>query len=388
MAHLPRYLALLSLLLAVGFVYPVAARTRAAGQEPQTDSLDQAILAEMEKHGIPGLSLAVLQDGKIVRAQGYGVGEKGAKDAVTPATLFQAGSVSKPVSAFGALRLVQQGRLSLDEDVNRYLTSWKVPENDFTKQKPVTLRGILSHTAGLTVSGFAGYEVGGPVPTLVQVLNGEKPANSDPIRVDIVPGSQWRYSGGGYTVMQQLVIDVTGKPFPQFMHETVLRPLGMNESTYEQPLPPALAKRTATGTSPGGKLVKGRWHVYPEMAAAGLWTTSSDLLRFAGGVENAYAGKPDAILSQSLAREMLTKQKDSFGLGVALQGSGPSLRFMHSGRDEGFDTLLMAYASKGLGTAIMINANDDSGAVIRILDQIAREYRWPDYQPLEKNQAG
>src|SRR5262249_3880498 len=182
---------------------------------------------ETAKSGIPGLSVAVLQDGKIVRSQGYGVTEKDAKGAVTADTLFQAGSVSKPVSAFGALRTVQKGRLSLDEDVNRTLTRWKVPENDFTKQKPVTLRGILTHTAGLTVHGFAGYEVGGPVPTLVQVLNGEKPANSDPIRVDLLPGIEWRYSGGGYTVMQQLLIDVTGKPFPEFMHETVLHPLGV-----------------------------------------------------------------------------------------------------------------------------------------------------------------
>jgi CubicO group peptidase (beta-lactamase class C family) len=385
MTHPLRYPTMLALLVAVGYVYPSAARTHDAGRKTPMESLDQAVLDEMAKHGIPGLSLAVLQDGKIVRAQGYGVAEKDAEGPVTPATLFQAGSVSKPVSAFGALRLVQQGRLSLDEDVNRTLTSWKVPQNDFTKQQPVTLRGILSHTAGLTVHGFAGYEVGGPVPTLVQVLNGEKPANSGPIRVDILPGSKWRYSGGGYTVMQQLLIDVTGKPFPQFMQETVLRPLGMKESTFEQPIPPALAKRTASGTYPGGKPVQGRWHVYPEMAAAGLWTTPSDLLRFALGVQNAYTAKPDAILSQSLARQMLTDQKDHFGLGLGLQGAGPSLRFAHGGRDEGFDTLLVGYASKGLGAAIMINANDNSGASARILDQIARLYRWPDYQPVVKN---
>lgn len=385
MTRLHRCFAVLLLLLTAGVICPVNAGTHVAGGQGRPDGLDQAILAEMAKCGIPGLSLAVLQEGKIVRAQGYGAVEKGVEGAVRPDTLFQAASISKPVSAFGALRLVQEGRLTLDEDVNRRLASWKVPENDFTKRQPVTLREILSHTAGTTVHGFAGYEAGGPVPTLVQVLNGEKPANSGPVRVDILPGSTWRYSGGGYTVMQQLLTDVTGRPFPRFMEETVLRPLGMRESSFEQPLPPALARRTATGTSPGGRRVPGRWHVYPEMAAAGLWTTPSDLLRFALGVQNAYAGRRDAILSEALARQMLTREKNSFGLGLALQGSGPSLRFTHGGRNEGFDSLLLGYAGKGLGAAIMMNANEDSGAIARIVDRVAREYRWPDYEDLGKN---
>src|SRR5262249_32860633 len=153
---------------------------------------------------------------------------------VMPSTLFQAGSISKSVAALGALHLVEQGQLMLDEDINTRLTTWKVPENDFNKEKKVTLRGILSHNAGLTVHGFPGYAVGTPVPTLVQVLNGEKPANTPAIRVDCIPGSLWRYSGGGYTVMQQLLLDITGKPFPHYMQESVLSPLGMTDSTYEQ----------------------------------------------------------------------------------------------------------------------------------------------------------
>src|SRR5206468_690196 len=148
---------------------------------------------------IPGLSLAIIQDGKVIRVKGYGVAEQGGERPVTASTLFQAGSISKSVAAVGALRLVQEGKLALDEDVNAKLTTWKVPENAFTREKKATLRGILSHTAGLTVHGFPGYAVDGPVPSLVQVLNGEKPTNTAPIRVDILPGSKWRYSGGGYT---------------------------------------------------------------------------------------------------------------------------------------------------------------------------------------------
>ncbi len=181
----------------------------------------------MQKRRIPGLSLAIIQDGKIVKATGYGMTEKGGDAPVTTSTLFQAGSISKSVAGLGALRLVEQGKLTLDEDVNTRLVTWKVPENAFTKEKKVTLRGLLSHTAGLTVHGFPGYATDEPVPTIVQVLDGAKPANTRPIRVDVPPGSKWRYSGGGYTVMQQMIIDVTGKPFPPFMQESVLGPLGM-----------------------------------------------------------------------------------------------------------------------------------------------------------------
>ena len=333
----------------------------------------------MQRRHIPGLSLAIIQDGKIIRAKGYGVAEQGGERPVTASTLFQAGSISKSVAALGALRLVEEGKLALDEDVNAKLNTWKVPENSFTREKKVTLRGILSHTAGLTVHGFPGYAMDGPVPTLVQVLDGAKPTNTAPIRVDILPGSKWRYSGGGYTVMQQMVIDVTGKPFPRFMEEAVLGPLGMNESTYEQPLSAEKAMLTATGHYRDRSPIKGRWHIYPEMAAAGLWTTASDLARFAIGVQDAVAGKSDKTLSKVMARQMLTNEKDNDGLGVFLEGSGRTLRFKHGGRDEGFDALLVAYAETGQGAAIMINANDNSGAMSHILAAIAREYHWPDY---------
>jgi CubicO group peptidase (beta-lactamase class C family) len=347
--------------------------------ESSTDAVDDAIRTEMQKRRIPGLSLAIIQDGAIVKAKGYGVTEKDGDSPVTPSTLFQAGSISKPVSALGALRLVEEGRLALDEDVNARLVTWKVPENEFTREKKVTLRGLLSHTAGLTVHGFPGYATDEPVPTVVQVLDGAKPANTKSIRVDILPGSRWRYSGGGYTVMQQMVIDVTGKPFPRFMQEAVLGPLGMRESTFEQPLPAEKAKLTASGHLQDRSPVKGRWHIYPEMAAAGLWTTASDLARFALGVQEAAAGRSGKTLSKQMARQMITEQKDHYGLGVGLQGGGTTLRFGHGGRDHGFDAQLVAYAETGQGAAIMINANDNSRMVPRILQVIAREYHWPDY---------
>jgi CubicO group peptidase (beta-lactamase class C family) len=347
-----------------------------------TDAVDIYIKAQMQRRQVPGLSLAIIQNGKVIKAKGYGVLEKGSTTPVTPSTLFQAGSISKPVAAVGALRLVERGEISLDEDVNTKLRTWRVPENEFTKEKKVTPRGLMSHTAGLTVHGFPGYAVDGPMPTLVQVLDGEKPTNTAAIRVDKVPGSLWRYSGGGYTVLQQLVIDVTGKTFPQYMRESVLSPLGMTASTYDQPLAPERAKETAGGVYSDGRLVPGRWHVYPEMAAAGLWTTPSDLARFAVGVQRSLAGESESVLSRETTRQMLTKLKDDYGLGFGLDGKGASSRFGHGGRDEGFDALLTAYAESGQGAVIMINANENSGMVSRIVKVIAKEYNWPDHPRL------
>lgn len=221
---------------------------------------------------VPGVSVAVVHNGLIEWAQGFGVAQLGAKP-VDIDTLFQAGSISKPVAAMAALHLVQEGKLTLDSDVNTFLTTWKVPPSPAAPNAKVTLRELLTHTAGFTVHGFPGYSVNAAVPTVVQVLNGEKPANTPAIRLESIPGSKWNYSGGGYTVMQQLLLDVSQEPFPTLLHDAVLAPIGMTHSTYQQPLPSSLQSHAATPYSGDGQPVKGGAHTYPEMAAAGLWTT-------------------------------------------------------------------------------------------------------------------
>lgn len=354
-----------------------AALTLLSTNSAFADPVDDVVRAEMKRRQIPGLSIAIIEGGKIVKAQGYGVTEKGGSTAVTPSTLFQAGSVSKSVAALGALHLVSEGRLALDEDVNRKLLSWKVPDNQFTADKKVTLRGLLSHTAGLTVHGFPGYASDAPVPSAVQILDGAKPANTAPVRVDFTPGSKWRYSGGGYTVMQQLVTDVTGKPFAAVMHDAVLKPMGMHASSFAQPPVAATARATAAGHYADRKPVAGRWHIYPEMAAAGLWTNPSDLARFAIGIQRSLAGTANPVIPAALTHAMLTEQKDGDGLGVFLKGAGKSLEFSHGGRDEGFDTLMRAFAETGQGVVIMINANDNSMMMQRIVAAIGRQYHWP-----------
>jgi CubicO group peptidase (beta-lactamase class C family) len=338
----------------------------------------------MAHYKVPGLSVAVINDGKIEWARGYGVVEKDGDKSVTADTLFLAGSISKPVAALAALRLVEQGKLNLDEDVNLKLKTWKVPENEFTKEKKVTLRGLLSHSAGLTVHGFPGYAVDAPMPTLVQILNGEKPANTAAIRVDIEPGSRWRYSGGGYTIMQLLCMDVTGKSFPELTRELVLAPAGMRQSTYENPLPKSLESSAATAHRLSGDKVKGRWHIYPEMAAAGLWTTPSDLARYAIEVQRALAGQ-SKILSREMAQQMVTVQKGSHGLGPGIDNAGKeSARFGHGGVDEGFEAIFTAYCQGGRGVVVMMNANRTQPLSQELIRAIAREYNWPDFQPQER----
>ena len=334
----------------------------------------------MQLYNVPGLSIAVIDNFKIAWAKGYGVTAAGSSTPVTVHTLFQAGSISKPVAASGTMSLVEHGQLSLDENVNQKLKSWQVPDNEFTKDQKVTLRRLLSHSAGLTVHGFPGYAVGTPIPTLVQIFNGEPPANTAPIRVEFVPGTKFQYSGGGITIEQQLVMDVTGKPFPQFMRETVLDKIGMSDSSYEQPLPPARAAATATGTSADGTPIPGKWHIYPEMAAAGLWTTPTDLAKF--GVETALSkqGKANHVLDQATTREMLKPQIEQVGLGFFLDQYKNPEEFGHEGDDAGFQALLIMFADSGKGVAVMANSENGVTVANQIIQSVAKEYAW-NYTP-------
>jgi CubicO group peptidase (beta-lactamase class C family) len=343
-------------------------------------------LAErMEFYKVPGVSVAVINDGRIEWARAYGVKDATTKDLLTTETLFQAGSISKPTAALAALKLVQEGKLNLDEDVNVKLVSWKVPENEFTKTQKVTLRRLLTHSAGLTVHGFPGYAADAEVPTLIQVLNGEKPANTDPIRVDTVPGTIWRYSGGGYTIMQQLLVDVEKKPFPEIMRELVLEPAGMKRSTYYQP-PPATQQKDIATAHLRGVPVKGRFHIYPEMAAAGLWTTPSELALLAIELQSSLAGKSNKIISKATAAQALSRQFQNWGLGPSITFKDQIIEFAHGGSDEGFEAFWVGF-SDGRGAAVMTNGDRGSELAMEIIRSIAHEYSWSDFQPAERELA-
>jgi CubicO group peptidase (beta-lactamase class C family) len=341
----------------------------------------------MKHYGVPGLTITVIKDNKIEWVKTYGVTDKETKAPVTAQTLFQAGSISKPVSAYGALKLVLQNKLSLDEDINKYLKSWKLPDNEFTKDKKVALKHLLSHTGGLTVHGFWGYSPDLPVPTLVQVLDGTPPANSPAIRVDKVPEQSFRYSGGGYCIMQQMMIDVENKSFPEVMQTLVLKPLKMTSSTYDQPLKEDKLKFAATGYLPDGTMTVGKRHTYPEMAAAGLWTTSQDLALFAIDIQKTLKGKSKTVLTKEMATKMVTPFVENFiGLGVFINKHKDDIYFSHGGWDEGFCAQLTSHRDNGYGVVIMINANQPD-LMTELERSVAKVYHWSNYYRMHKKQT-
>jgi CubicO group peptidase (beta-lactamase class C family) len=351
------------------------------------DGGEASLVARMAHYRIPGAALALIADGELAVERAYGLKEASRPDRVTTTTRFQACSISKPVAVLGMLRLAERGQLDLDTDVNLLLRSWRVPPNSSWHPR-VTLRQIASHTAGLTVGGFPGYGQGARLPTLTQILTGAFPANTAGIRVDTVPGVEFRYAGGGTTVLQQVLEDVTGRSFADLLHELVLEPLGMSRSGYLQPLPKELHEEVAVAHRSDGASVEGGWHVYPELAAAGLWTTPGDLARYAIAVQRAAAGAPEAVLGPELTTSMLTPHVpassrlgglDSLGLGLFL-GGRDTVWFGHSGGNEGFRCHLLAHRDAGCGLVVMTNGDRGHSLVAEILDGVAREMEWPDYE--------
>jgi CubicO group peptidase (beta-lactamase class C family) len=366
----------------------LVAALRVAAAEPELRLLPPVTIEGGESWSVeerlkfynaPGVSIAVVEDGRIVFAKGYGFADVAKKRPVTTETLFLAGSVSKPITAIAAIDLVERGKLPLDADVNTLLRTWQLPASELTAKTPVTLRQLFSHSAGTTVHGFPGYARTEPVPTTKQILDGAPPANTPPVRVDLAPNTKFRYSGGGTTVAQLALSDTLGESFPSLMRRLVLAPLGMRDSTYENPLPPSKHARAATGYRAAGRAIPGGWHVYPEMAAAGLWTNPSELARVVIEFGDALAGRPSRVLSIDGARLMLTPRfevspVDDVGIGFFLNDRGT---FGHDGSDEGFVTRFTASKDGRRGVVMMTNS-DAGGAMFGEIERgVARAFGWP-----------
>lgn len=337
------------------------------------------ILERMEHYGVPGISIAVIQDFQIVWTKTYGVKDTETGEPVDEQTMFQAASISKTLNATAIMKMVEEGRVSLDEDVNTYLTSWKLPDNEFTAEKKVTVANLLSHTGGTTVHGFPGYEAGAPLPTVQQILSGEEPANTGPVVVNTEPGVMYRYSGGGTTILQLLLTELEGRPYPEIMKEIVLDPLEMTGSSFSQPPTPELQKLVASAHGRDGKPIEGRYHVYPELAAAGLWTTSADLARFAIEHQLSLQSKSNRILSAESEEKMTTPYiGETYGLGFGIEDVKGEVYFSHGGGNWGFNCMLIAHKQKGYGAVVMANSNAME-LIGEILRSIAMEYSWAEY---------
>jgi CubicO group peptidase (beta-lactamase class C family) len=334
----------------------------------------------MVRYNVPGVSLAVIRNGSIEWSAAYGSTGGTSAQPVTSTTLFQAASLSKPVAALLALTLVQEGRLSLGENVDHYLRTWRLPASSFTATHPITLSGLLSHSAGVTVSGFAGYPQGAPRPTLVQILEGTGPANSPRVLVDTIPGTRYRYSGGGYQIAQLVMEDVTGTPIADLARDLVLTPLDMEHSTFAE-LSPAQARTTAAGHSYNGAPVAGNWHRYPEQAAAGLWSTAGEMAKLVVGLIESAQGAEGAVLDRSLMAQMLTRQIGSAGLGLGVHGDGDDLLFDHAGVNEGYRAYMAGYPVTGNGVVVMTNGDGGTDLINEIVRSVSHVYGWSDFAP-------
>jgi len=339
---------------------------RTDGEGPWT------IKERMEHYHVKALSIAVIQNYKIAWAKGYGWADDSLKVPATTQTLFQAASISKSLNGVGVMKLVQDKKIDLYADINTYLTSWKFPYDSLSKGKKISVANLLSHTGGLTVHGFEGYTPGKPVPTVAEVLDGKTPANSDPIRSMYEPGLKSEYSGGGITISQMIVMDVTHQPYDKYMYDNVLKPLGMTGSTYQQP--PADKKLLATGYRGDGKAIPGKYNTYPEQAAAGLWTNPTDLAKYIIETQLALQGKSHKVLDQQTTKLRLTPYIDkSAALGVFILDRDSAKYFNHGGANEGFRCDYYGSFEGGNGVVVMVNS--DEGAIMNeLINSVAKVY--------------
>lgn len=344
--------------------------TPPGGGPPQMMGLREA----MQVLRVPSVSVALIDGGRLDWARAWG--------AASPSTLYQAASMSKLVAAVTALALVERGRLQLDADVATELTSWHLPKSPLAKGRPVTLRSLLAMRAGIGVPGFGGYSPGAKLPNLRQILDGKRPANSPPVTIVAPPGSEYAYSGGGYEIVEALIQDAARQPFAQAAEELVLRPVGMVNSHFQQPLPAALAASAARGFDQQGREVPGSWRVMPELAAAGLWTTPTDLALLLLDLLQSYQRLPGRVLDPGLTAEMMTPVDGGpYGLGGQVFGFGMALSLAKRGQNVGYQGYLLLFPAAGRGIVVMTNSDNGSVLAQALIERAAAAYRWPELPP-------
>jgi CubicO group peptidase (beta-lactamase class C family) len=347
------------------------------GLEPEKMKLAE----RMQYYRVPGVSIATIYKNQIDWAKAYGVKNARFSDPILSDSLFQAAALSQPVAALTALHFVRKGRLSLDTDVNTVLKSWKVPESPLTQRNKVTLRRILNHSASFIPGKLNGCPHSKDLPSLKMILDGEKPALPPGVQLFGQPGAMFLYSDAGYAVLQQLLVDLEEKSFPEIAEEAVLQPLRMRNSTFECPLPSGLEEKAVSGHLREGAPVEGGWYRYPAAAASGLWSTPSDLALFVIEVMKTARGESQKIVSPALAQAMLTPEEGIHGLGLYIEDAGDNLFFHISGSSKGYDCILVGYPVRGEGAVVMTNSENGYYIIHEILRGISAAYEWPHFQP-------
>ncbi len=344
-----------------------------------------SLTSQMNAQRVPAVSIAAIRNGGIDWAHAYGVCSLDGPP-VSTQTLFAAASISKPVTALAVLKLFEEHKINLDTDVNHYLKRWKIPDNQFTAKHKVTVRELLNHTSGIPTANGEIYDPSAPIPTLLQLLDGERPARTPPVRVDAVPGTRFAYSNGGYLVLYLLIEDVTGEPFAKYMKHAVLDPIGMRNSTFDAPLPPGLQARAATGYAADGKsAVPPSKFVEPNLAAGGLWSTPTDLAKLLLEVRREYAGQSHKVLHQQTVRMMLSSASGPptrrYGLGFEVGGAQEDRYFRHGGSAYFQDDMVLYL--HGNGIVVMTSGGGGGALTDELLRSAGTVYGFPDFKPIE-----
>lgn len=395
----------LCLLLSILFAAPLSAQTTPYSKEVeekikqvenglsgwvqlQDKKTNWNLEQRMKFHNIHGVSVAVIRNYKIEWARGYGYADTFDRRPVHINTLFQAASISKSLNAMGVLRLADKKQIDIHKNINDYLKTWKFPEDSFTRVTKLTTAHLLSHTGGLTIHGFPGYTWTDSIPEDNEILDGKRPANTRSVRSQFEPGIRYQYSGGGTTISKKIVMDVSGQEYDMYMWKQVLEPIGMSKSFYTQPPPPQAFKVLATAYNSNGTPVKGKFHIYPEQAADGLWTTPTDLGHFIIEMQLSLQGKSNKVLSKDMSATMVTPYIDkNAALGVFIDTRGNQKYFQHGGANEGFRCQYYGSIENGNGVVVMVNSNN--GAIINeIINSVATVYEWKDfYTPVVKKEV-
>jgi len=398
-------LAILYILISAGLIDPATAQSTGLSKETEEkikrvennlsgwvklqDSAGGWNLQQrMKTHNIHGVSVAVIHNYKLDWAKGYGYADTSDKRRVTTNTLFQAASISKSLNAMGVLQLADKKKIDIHKNINDYLISWKFPEDSFTRDTKITTAHLLSHTAGLTVHGFPGYSWQDSLPADNEILDGKRPANTRAVRSQFAPGVRYQYSGGGTTISKKIVMDITGQEYDMYMWKQVLEPIGMSKSFYTQPPPPGAFPALATAYGANGTEIKGKFHIYPEQAPDGLWTTPGDLARYIIEMQLSLQGKSNKVLSKEMAATMVTPYIDkAAALGVFIDTRGDQKYFQHGGANEGFRCQYYGSLENGNGVVVMVNS--DNGSIIpEIINSVATVYGWKDfYKPVIKKEV-
>ena len=339
------------------------------------------ISERMNYYGVPSVSIAVIHNGKLAWAKAYGVANDSTQRKVDSRTLYQAASLSKTVNAFAILRLVQAGKLALDQDIRPYLKSWNFPDNELSKGKMITLSNLLSHTAGLSTGGFMGYAKGDSLPTINEMLDGKHPANSETVKPIFAPGTHYQYSGGGILVTRKILMDHIAWDYAGLMDQQVLQPLGMTSSTYAQPLP-AGVNNFALGYDHNRKPMPGQYTVTPELAPDGLWTTPSDYAKLVISIQRSLSEK-GGLLDKKIAETMVSPvlPGSDAALGTFILEHGGEKYFWHRGANKGYRSIYYGSCTTGDGVVVMINSDNDQ-ILDEIVNSVAVTYNWKSfYEP-------